>query len=223
MPGPEDFFTPGEDPLAAIQPYFANPKLQGALLQFGLNAMGPASWGDTPLTQLGRAVGSAGEQVGRVEDMDRREAESEAKTQLAEARANAASARAGTAAAGITNAQQRFEIAKLLEEGRNTRNKFNSRVRATLAYQKALSDIDKDLLASPEDKATRKQRIKEQFQPFISGDEDIEGGGPLDVSSATPQSVVEAPRDPAQRKPNTTYQTPRGPMTWTGTGWLPPR
>lgn len=30
-----------------------------------------------------------------------------------------------------------------------------------------------------------------------------------------------APPNPAQRVPNTVYQTPRGPMKWTGTGWLP--
>ncbi len=33
-------------------------------------------------------------------------------------------------------------------------------------------------------------------------------------------TIVQAP--PAQeRKPNTVYQTPKGPMKWTGTGWLP--
>ncbi len=35
---------------------------------------------------------------------------------------------------------------------------------------------------------------------------------------AIPAGVPAAP----QRKAGTVYQTPRGPMTWTGTGWLPP-
>lgn len=224
MAGPFDFFTPGEDPLAAIQPYFANPAIQGAMLQFGLNAMAPPSWGDTGMTQFGRALGGAGEYVGRREEMDRREQESDAKTQALEARAQAAQARAGSAAQGVTNAQQKFEIAKLLEQGRMDRSKTNIRVRAALAYGKQLQDIDKDILASPEDKASRKQQLKERFQPFLSGDQDIEGGFGDEMSTVnTPTGVVEAPRDPTQRKPNTTYQTPRGPMTWTGTGWLPLR
>ncbi|MCC6530914.1 MAG: hypothetical protein IT531_00055 [Burkholderiales bacterium] len=48
------------------------------------------------------------------------------------------------------------------------------------------------------------------------------GGAP---TAARPGQVVtvpaEAPRDPSQRKPNAVYQTPKGPMRWTGTGWLP--
>lgn len=36
----------------------------------------------------------------------------------------------------------------------------------------------------------------------------------------TGSTIMQAP--PAdQRKPNTVYQTPKGPMKWTGTGWLP--
>jgi hypothetical protein len=45
----------------------------------------------------------------------------------------------------------------------------------------------------------------------------------LEVRSGARQpasSIQAAPLSPADRKPNTTYQTPRGPMTWTGTGWL---
>jgi hypothetical protein len=38
--------------------------------------------------------------------------------------------------------------------------------------------------------------------------------------AANPPKIEAAP--PAnQRKPNTVYQTPKGPMKWTGTGWLP--
>lgn len=38
--------------------------------------------------------------------------------------------------------------------------------------------------------------------------------------AAAQPTIVKAP--PAQeRKPNTVYETPKGPMKWTGTGWLP--
>ena len=30
-----------------------------------------------------------------------------------------------------------------------------------------------------------------------------------------------APKDPTQRKAGTVYSTPKGDMTWTGTGWVP--
>jgi hypothetical protein len=47
------------------------------------------------------------------------------------------------------------------------------------------------------------------------------GLAPVDAArlrGAAP-SAPEAPRDPAERKPNTVYQTPKGPLMWTGTGW----
>jgi len=36
------------------------------------------------------------------------------------------------------------------------------------------------------------------------------------------RSIQDAPRDQAARQSGTTYNTPRGPMTWTGTGWIQP-
>lgn len=33
-------------------------------------------------------------------------------------------------------------------------------------------------------------------------------------------TVPDAPPDPSQRKSNTVYNTPKGPLTWTGTGWV---
>lgn len=44
------------------------------------------------------------------------------------------------------------------------------------------------------------------------------GGGAV---SAPPP--ISAPRDPRQRRAGAVYQTPQGPMRWTGTGWLPAR
>lgn len=35
-------------------------------------------------------------------------------------------------------------------------------------------------------------------------------------------AVPDAPSNPAARTPSTVYQTPRGPMKWTGTGWIKP-
>lgn len=37
-----------------------------------------------------------------------------------------------------------------------------------------------------------------------------------------PSAAEEAPRDPAQRKAGQVYQTPKGLLKWTGTGWVQP-
>lgn len=44
---------------------------------------------------------------------------------------------------------------------------------------------------------------------------------PAPNRSAAPTQA--APQDPAQRRPNTVYSTPRGPLMWTGTGWVEAR
>jgi len=40
-------------------------------------------------------------------------------------------------------------------------------------------------------------------------------------TAAAPQTNAVAAPPPAQRIAGQTYATPRGPMKWTGTGWLP--
>jgi hypothetical protein len=41
-------------------------------------------------------------------------------------------------------------------------------------------------------------------------------------SVAPPPQLLDAPRDPTQRKAGQVYNTPRGPLKWTGTGWIQP-
>jgi hypothetical protein len=47
------------------------------------------------------------------------------------------------------------------------------------------------------------------------------GGTPILEPQGGAQPAAKVPA-PAQRQKDTVYQTPRGPMKWTGTGWLPP-
>lgn len=42
------------------------------------------------------------------------------------------------------------------------------------------------------------------------------------AAPATTSAMTPAPADLAQRRAGVVYSTPRGPMKWTGTGWLPP-
>ena len=45
-----------------------------------------------------------------------------------------------------------------------------------------------------------------------------QGGGASNPTTAPPPAAAQPPR---QRVVGQTYPTPRGPMKWTGTGWLP--
>jgi hypothetical protein len=56
----------------------------------------------------------------------------------------------------------------------------------------------------------------------------VTGGAPAPAAPAAPgpraapqQSVVPPPANPAERKAGAVYSTPKGMMTWTGTGWVP--
>jgi hypothetical protein len=56
------------------------------------------------------------------------------------------------------------------------------------------------------------------YNPGTGEMEQPEGRSP---SREAPASVATAPVNPAARTAGTTYNTPKGPMKWTGTGWLP--
>jgi hypothetical protein len=47
------------------------------------------------------------------------------------------------------------------------------------------------------------------------------GSGKPAAAPAAPKPAGDAPRDAKSRKAGAVYQTPKGPMKWTGTGWLP--
>jgi len=56
------------------------------------------------------------------------------------------------------------------------------------------------------------------YNPGTGEMQQPEGQGP---SRSPPASFPTAPVNPAAREANKTYSTPRGPLKWTGTGWLP--
>ncbi len=59
-------------------------------------------------------------------------------------------------------------------------------------------------------------------QPKGTAGQKPEASAPAPMPVPQPkQAAVEAPRDPKKRKAGTAYVTPKGLMTWTGTGWLP--
>jgi len=156
MPGPFDFFSPGwpqeEAPQATPQGpgLLSNPRAQAALLQAGLSLMAGPTWGDTPSSQIARAIGSAGEAVsrGEAEDLKQREADSkaglrEAQANAAQARAETAGARSGTAASNLELARERLGIARANIEGRQERAMLSGRIRLSGMYQQYLRDVAK--------------------------------------------------------------------------------
>lgn len=75
------------------------------------------------------------------------------------------------------------------------------------AVEKEYPGADEGTISAEVEKRLARRGIQQ------SGNKNPSGGG------AAPK--IEAAPEAAQRKPNTVYQTPKGPMKWTGTGWLP--
>lgn len=87
-----------------------DPGVRTALLQFGLSALQPPSFGDTFGSQVGRSIGSAGEAVGRREEDARKQQETDSKAQLRDAQSTAAEARATAAGARADSSSARLGI-----------------------------------------------------------------------------------------------------------------
>lgn len=90
--------------------FLNQPSGRAALLTAGLQLMQPPSFGDTPVSQIGRAIGAAGETLGRTEAMDLRQAEAGSKAELRSAQAEAAGANAQTRAMGADVARERLGL-----------------------------------------------------------------------------------------------------------------
>lgn len=115
MPGPQDFFTPGEwqDPLQA------DPRLVPGLLQAGISLMQPRAWGQSGLGAVGQAIGSAGEAISRNDESLRKQQETDIRAQeatsrgdLRAAQADAAYSRSQVAQMGAETARERLGIAR---------------------------------------------------------------------------------------------------------------
>lgn len=137
-----------EDPQAAAvanpwEAVMANPRTAAALLNFGLAAMQPPSFGDNFGSQVGRAIGSGAEAVGRQEEMDRRQQEADTKAMLREQQANLAAERARTAGAGLSNATMRLQNEQLRQQGLQERAQAGNYLRAYVAHNVAKARHDR--------------------------------------------------------------------------------
>lgn len=139
LPGMETF----ESLRSQWDSFLEQPGARTALMQFGVNMLQPPSFGDTPMSQLGRAVGAAGEATTRQGILDVKERESEAKTDLAEARAGAATARAGEAGARADAAASRLGLQRERLELDRQRYGLQNSYNLLTQYNKYRLAIDK--------------------------------------------------------------------------------
>lgn len=256
MAGLLDPFSPGpvNDPTAGVDPstytrvrqewdsFLGNPQGRAALLSAGLALMQPPSFGDTPTSQIGRAIGAAGQSASANQAMDLKEREQESKADLRSAQAAAAEARAETAGARAGSSGARLELARERLESQQRQSLLGSRIRLSNMYQNYVKDIAKrnsdakiyNPSATPEPVLSMQDWISQNPMLRQMGLVPSQSGGSVDdegedavVPSTAPQTIsggaaLEAPRDPAARTPNTVYKTPKGPLKWTGTGWVNP-
>lgn len=156
-----------ENPQPEMNPWDAvmsNPRAAAAILNFGIAAMQPPSFGDNFGSQLGRAVGSGAEAVGRQEEMDRRQQEADSKAQLREMQANLAGERARTAGVGLGLQAERLRNADLNREALNQRALSLNQIRLTNNYYQLKQKHD-SMEAMKERKAAE-QAMYGQGQPY---------------------------------------------------------
>lgn len=112
---------------------------------------------------------------------------------------------------------QTLQVPAVDEKGRTVRNPITGEIETTLD-QEALTNFYKWTDANNrKPTATAFSQWESKGRP--SGGQ---SGGDKNPAPAQPQPKIEAaPKEATQRKPGTVYQTPKGPLKWTGTGWLP--
>ncbi len=222
-------------PRQRLGAFLDDPNGRAALLSAGLALMQPPSFGDNPTSQIGRAIGAAGESATANQLMGLKEQDADSKATLREAQAGAATARAESAGARADAAGSRLGLQRAQLEALNERNLLQNRVRLSGMYQQYVKDTakrnqDKSLLGgSPDpvlpmnDWIAQNPMLKNMglISPQATPSEGDETEVPA-ASNTTTSAAAQAPRDASQRTAGTVYQTPKGPLKWTGTGWVQP-
>lgn len=107
-----DFMEPmqsaGNDVAGQWRNFLSNDNNRAALVQFGLGMMQPMDVGQSPLGQVGQAIGGVGELADRRQKLDIAQTEADSKQALRGSQAEAAEARANTAATRASAATDRF-------------------------------------------------------------------------------------------------------------------
>jgi hypothetical protein len=253
MAGLLDPFSPGEttDPTAGVDPetytkvkqewdsFLGNPNGRAALLSAGLAMMQPPSFGDNATSQIGRAIGAAGESATANQVMGMKQSEQESKADLRSSQALAAEARAGAAEARAGAAGSRLELQGERLKAQNERNFLGNKVKLSGMYQNYRNTVDKNnanpLRTGPPEIAmdmdtwiASNPMLRNMGlvtpKPSTMGSDD-EDSTDVPASSGTTTgtpSALKMPTDKAQLKADSLYDTPRGILKWNGTVFVQP-
>lgn len=224
---------------AAWDDFFQNPKMAGAMLSMAGALAQPAQFGQTGFGHVMGALGAGGESVRMNEKLDLAQQEAESKGELRAAQGDAAQARAAVAETRAGAATDRLGMEQFKQGEITKRNLLGRRIqfltqldRTRLAVEKA--NANAEIMRQPKapipqmtDPQYRKTAIElglidEEGNP-LSGTHEAPGGAtPPSAVGATPKTYATAPEKSA-RVVGQTYQTPKGPLTWTGSGWQQPQ
>lgn len=245
LSGPSSVEAPGTAAFAtrkaAWDDYFKDPRMSGAILSMAGALAQPMQFGQTGFGHAMSALGAGGESVRTNEKLDLAQQEAESKGELRAAQGDAAQARAATAETRANAATDRLGMEQYKQGEISKRNLLGRRIqfltqldRTRLAVEKANANADlmrqpKQPVPSMTDPQYRKTAIElglidEEGNPLSGASEaGTSAATPPSAAAATPPSYPTAPSDPKARIAGTTYQTPKGPLTWTGTGWQLPQ
>lgn len=218
------------DVMRNIGAFMGDPRVQGALLSSGIALMQPPSYGDNFVSQLGRAIGAAGESATAQQKQDIAQSESESKQDLRGAQADAAAARSATAASESQRKANEFQakqdaaaaeraIRALRAEG-NMRAQYATDVRKVAEY-----NANQRLFGGP----NAHQLPELSFEEYVAANphlramyglpDDWKPGNtatppvpltpkptqPVTNPPPTPQTPVPPPTDKSLLRPNTPY------------------
>lgn len=237
---PVDQNLPPPDPgiVSQIQSALGDPRAQAALLTFGLNMMQPPSFGDNATSQIGRAVGEAGESGRSLDTQEQKQMEAESKSDLRGAQADAAQAKSASAASAADAAAQRLQFQRDKLESEQRSRELQQRVVTSGKYQDYLTALNNANLKAQS--AHAKQKFLEpdlpdfvpqqpiDFQTYVAthglvGPSQMGPGGGGGTTAAPAPAVTPKPNlPPVETRPDGLPAPNNLPFHWskTANGWI---
>lgn len=168
--------------------FMEQPGGRAALLSAGLSLMQPPSFGDNPTAQIGRALGVAGETVGRREAMDVKQRETGVKEQEAESKqllrasqADAATSRADTAAARLGTQGANLQLQRERLDAARQHQSLQERIKLSADYGRYRGGIEARNIAAKKNyenaKLVNPQLQEPQYEKILGPDEYFANAG----------------------------------------------
>lgn len=114
--------------------FLSDPGNRAAVMQFGVSLTQPPSFADNSLSQIGRAVGDAGEASTRVTEAEQKQQELASKQDLRTSQAQLAEARAGTAGSNAALQASKIDLARERLATQQGLGSLQRKIQASNAY-----------------------------------------------------------------------------------------